>query len=207
MDAAAQKVYWADSNCIFKANLADGSNVQTLGASGVGANSWASPWTSRAAKSAWTDSTGVSRSNLDGTAVQKLISTGMSYTPDIALDLTHGKFYFTGGTASASTISVANLDGSDCHPLLTAGASGIALDAAGGNIYWTDTSKIRCRNLDGSNIRDVLATPLTKSRGITVDAADGKMYWAEIHRRCCHDQDSKGRSGRLGRRGFCDRIE
>ena len=55
---------------------------------------------------------------------------------------------------------------------------GIALDVAGGKMYWTDwrTDKIRRANLDGSAVEDLVAG-LTTPAGIALDVAGGKMYW------------------------------
>ena len=57
-------------------------------------------------------------------------------------------------------IQRANLGGSNIEDLVTglSHPAGIALDAAGRRIYWTDrdTGKILSANLDGSNIRDLV---------------------------------------------------
>ena len=62
---------------------------------------------------------------------------------------------------SSSTIRRANLDGSNIEDLVTGLGSpheDLALDVAGGKIYWTDYSSgtIRRTNLDGSNIEDLI---------------------------------------------------
>ena len=79
---------------------------------------------------------------------------------------------------STDKIQRANLDGSDIEDLVTRGlesASGIALDVAGGKMYWTDVGelgtgaqvgkeKIQCANLDGSNVQ----TLVTHAQGLTL---------------------------------------
>ena len=58
---------------------------------------------------------------------------------------------------------------------------GIALDVAGGKMYWTDfeTAKIQRANLDGSNVQDLVTRGLSQPDGIALDVAGGKMYWTE----------------------------
>ena len=55
---------------------------------------------------------------------------------------------------------------------------GIALDVAGGKMYWTDWgfSGIQCANLDGSNVQILVNTDDTPW-DIALDAAGGKVYW------------------------------
>ena len=45
-----------------------------------------------------------------------------------------------------------------------------------GKIYWSEGSKIRQANLDGSGVKDLL-TELRSPRNITLDISNGKMYW------------------------------
>jgi len=57
----------------------------------------------------------------------------------------------------------ANLDGSGVEDLVTTGLfepNRIALDVAGGKMYWTDngTDKIQRANLDGSEVEDLVTT-------------------------------------------------
>ena len=62
---------------------------------------------------------------------------------------------------------------------------GIALDVAGGKMYWAadsgeqgrDTGKIQRSNLDGSGVEDLVTTGFWDPRGIALDVAGGKMYW------------------------------
>jgi len=59
--------------------------------------------------------------------------------------------------------------------------SGIALDADGGKIYWTDTSadKIQRANLDGTGVEDLVATGLSSPYDIALDVTGGKIYWTD----------------------------
>ena len=62
---------------------------------------------------------------------------------------------------------------------------GIALDVAGNKMYWTDSDNIRCANLDGSNIIDLVTTGLVDPRGIALDVAGNKMYWTDSDKIRC----------------------
>ena len=95
-------------------------------------------------------------------------------------------------------IQRANLDGSNVATLLTYDnflrlPMGIALDVAGGKMYWTDPTRDRIRraDLDGSNVEDVVNTrtiaeqslggPATTPRDVALDLASDpqKMYWVD----------------------------
>ena len=86
-------------------------------------------------------------------------------------------------------IRCANLDGTNIEDIVT-GLEGwplsMALDVADGKMYWTQndpswgdtntTSKIRCANLDGTNIEDIV-TGSGNMWSIALDVTMGKMYW------------------------------
>ena len=133
----------------------------------------------------WTDSNNsghaiakVQRANLDGTAVELLVTPPSLNPRFIALDGGGGKMYW----ADIGVIRRANLDGSGETVLITGlpCPGGVALDTAAGRIYWTDCSanKIQSADLNGSNVSDVL-TGLSAPRGIALDLVAGKIYWTE----------------------------
>ena len=70
----------------------------------------------------------------------------------------------------ARKIQRANLDGSGTEDVVTGlnVPRGIAVDPAGGKIYWVDqnTDKIQRSDLDGSNLEDLVATSLADPWGI-----------------------------------------
>ncbi len=73
------------------------------------------------------------RANLDGTAVEDLIATGLTTPICIALDVTAGKMYWT--DAVSDNIQRANLDGTAVEDIITTGAPiGIALSVKAENL-------------------------------------------------------------------------
>jgi DNA-binding beta-propeller fold protein YncE len=137
----------------------------------------------------------IQRANLDGSTIQDLVTTGLILPSGIALDVAGGKMYWTNTavpTTANSKIQRANLDGSNVEDLVNnlvttvlTGPMGIALDVAGGKMYWTDQEiwaadgRIQRADLDGSNIEDLVSTGLTGPSGIALDVAGGKMYWTD----------------------------
>ncbi len=139
-----------------------------------------------ASKLYWTDwgTDKIQRSNLDGSGVEDLVTTGLESPDRIALDVSGGKMYWT--DALAKKIQRSNLDGSGVEDLVTTGLefpAAIAVDVSGGKMYWTDlgTAKIQRSNLDGSGVEDLVTTGLEGPRGgIALDVSGGKMYWTDF---------------------------
>ena len=121
----------------------------------------------------WTDSgtEKISRSNLDGSGVEDLVTTGLRSPVRIALDVSGGKMYWT--DRDTEKIKRSNLDGSGVEDLVTIGLLepyGIALDVSRGKMYWTDqdTEKIQRSNLDGSGVEDLVTIGLLEPYGIAL---------------------------------------
>ena len=57
----------------------------------------------------------------------------------------------------------------------------LALDAAAGKLYWTDSGadKIQRADLDGSQVEDLVTEGLQIPRGLALDQTSGKLYWAD----------------------------
>ena len=146
--------------------------------------------------------------HLEGSNVTDLV-TGLDEPKGIAVDVSGGKIYWVSSEWNTTTsawvggkIQSADLDGSNIQDLVTGldDPQGIALDIAGGKMYWTSqrgmnratntfTGKIQCADLDGSNIQD-LVTGLEPPRGgIALDVARGKMYWTDWSKIQCADLD------------------
>ncbi|MCI0552868.1 MAG: DUF5050 domain-containing protein, partial [Anaerolineae bacterium] len=132
----------------------------------------------------WTD-TGthkIQRANLDGSAVEDLVTTGLSFPDGIAVDVVNGHIYWTNGGVD-DKIQRANLDGTDIKDLVSglSQPSGIGLDLVNGKMYWTDTAtdKIQRANLDGTSVEDLVTTGLSTPFGIALDVVNGKIYWTD----------------------------
>ena len=81
------------------------------------------------------------------------------------------------GDIGTSTISSADPDGSNIQTLITGVRPwSLALDVAGGKIYWVSLDgSIGRANLDGSNVEALI---LQGGEGIGLDLEAGKLYWA-----------------------------
>ena len=79
--------------------------------------------------------------------------------------------------SDAGKIQRANLDGSEVQTIVSGleDPEGIAVDAAGGKIYWTEWGKTQRANLDGSQIES-LGT--VWGSDIALDVTEGKSYLA-----------------------------
>ena len=131
------------------------------------------------------DTDKIQRSNLDGSGVEDLVTTGVGF--GIALDVAAGKMYWTVSDfeGDGDKIQRSNLDGSGVEDLVTTGLGlpfGITLDVAAGKMYWTDwgTGKIHRSNLDGSGVEDLVTTGVGVPSGIALDVSGGKMYWTDL---------------------------
>ena len=91
-----------------------------------------------------------------------------------------GKIYWTEMTGeSGGTVNSANLNGTDVTELASIFATpiGIAVDAAGSKLYWTNASgRIQSANLNGSGIKNVMQN-LSDPTDIVV--SNGFIYWTE----------------------------
>ena len=134
--------------------------------------------------------------NLDGSDVQKLVSgVFISEIAGIALDPIHDKLYFTYinpliDSLLTGGIARADLDGSNLE-LIVGGQGkpiGIAVDAAGGCIYWADAMSIspaggggaiKAAELDGHNQRTILGG-LNEPYGVALDLAAQNVYWTDM---------------------------
>ena len=125
----------------------------------------------------------VQRLNLDGSNFQPNLIRGLKSPNHLALDVEHGKVYWTEKTGRRSgRIRQADLDGRNVELVknLTGVPSGLAVDSVNGKIYLTNSwGKIQQLNLDGSNFQPNLITGLKSPAEVTVDMAGPKLYWTE----------------------------
>ncbi len=178
LDVAGGQIYWtaltvtltASEGGIYRANL-DGSNVEplltgeffpfSLALDVAGGQIY---WTGIDPEA---EEGGIYRANLDGSNVEALIAEPEHSIPfSLALDAAGGQIYWTAwtaidpeGFAEEGIICRANLDGSNVEALIAEHSipGFLALDVAGGQIYWTATEgSIYRANLDGSNVETLI---------------------------------------------------
>lgn len=199
IDGIEGKVYWTDVNnyVIARANL-DGSNPENVVTSGLifPAAITIDPV---ARTMYWLDQDNwLARSGLDGSGFEVLSETVTHR--GIALDGAGKVYWSTSDTMLRGKILRANLDGSQVQVVVSSQdsefkPSALALDVAGGKIYWTDyvVDVVRRSNLDGSDIEIIWAAGANHNpRGIALDLANGKVYWGQ-------DNDFDGTSARIMR--------
>ncbi len=173
LDVPGRQMYWVYGSTesatggIQRANL-DGSGLTTL-VSGLITNDGAvglaldlaggKMYVGEGAPGAGT----IRRYNLDGSGEEILIR-GLLRPSAIALDVHGGKMYFNTQQypGKPGTVNRANLDGSDQMLLVSRDGTavpGIALDLAGGKVYWTEfhIGNIRRANLDGTGQETLLS--------------------------------------------------
>lgn len=195
--ARAQKMYWAVSGLsssrngrIQQANL-DGTEAQTVVDGLSRLNGIALDRNER--KVYWVEhgDDKIQRASFDGSNVEDIVTSGLSYPFAIAVDAVAGKIYWTDvGGPSPVDIKRANLDGSDVENLIdvAGGVWGVALDAAAGRMYWANSGegKIQRANLEipkgqtmetRTDIEDLVTGLDGLIDDIALDLSAGKMYW------------------------------
>jgi len=151
------------------------------------------------------DDGSIERSNLDGSNVTTILKTGATWTAkQLVLDKTNGKLYWS--DREGMRVMRANLDGSALETLVEAGRGdearkdqrnwcvGMALDLAGGKIYWTqkggdnaNTGTIRRANINiprgmtAANRTDIeiLFDKLPEPIDLELDLARRHLYWTD----------------------------
>ena len=124
----------------------------------------------------------VSRIDSDGTGLTRLF-TGILHPRGVAVDRLGGRIYWN--ELGLGAIRRANLDGSgSVETVVSTGdsAPGLALDVAGGKIYWVGGSHdgwIRRANLDGSTPEGLVTSGVYAPTGIALDLVHGKVYWTD----------------------------
>ena len=89
-------------------------------------------------------------------------------------------FFPTSGDGNVQRVSAS---GQGLQPLVPTGPGvrSVAVDAAGGKVYWCDADnfKISRANLDGSSAQDIITTGLAFPSAIALDTVHGKIYWGD----------------------------
>ncbi len=101
----------------------------------------------------------------------------------VGLVVTTNKIYWTHGSFGQGAIRRANQDGSNVETLVSglSNPRGLALDAAGGKLYWSDTQdrRIYRANLDGSGLQAIVDAGNQTGRP-TLDLANGHVYYGDF---------------------------
>ena len=137
----------------------------------------------------WPNGQKIQRANLDGSNFENLVIGNRATS--IALDVVEHNLYWTSSPEQVRENGVgkilrADFDGSNIETLVTGIdlPGGIALDLANGKMYWIDEfpNKIKCANLDGSNVEILPPKPPKASSfvGIALNVVSGKMYWTTV---------------------------
>ncbi|HWX96653.1 MAG TPA: hypothetical protein VNZ01_07355 [Solirubrobacteraceae bacterium] len=122
----------------------------------------------------------------------------------------HAKVYFSAFVPEGTGIERAGFDGGGLQTVQSEPAGfedGLALDTAGGRMYWTDTdaSVIASANMNGTNPQIVLDDFGQEPLGIALDVASRKMYWTDREgvKRANLDGTERELLTKEPARGFC----
>lgn len=136
----------------------------------------------------WTDVDAgvIRRANFDGSNIEDLISSGLTFPNALALDSSSNILYW--GDQSLRQIGSATLDGGGAGQLLATPnfSKGIAVDEVNGKIYWSEsnppygeTGRIVRANLNGTVVETVLNN-FGRPGDLALDMANGKIYWTDF---------------------------
>ncbi len=182
LDAVNNKIYFSDfevtgTGNIWRMNL-DGTGLTAI------ASNLSDPYgvavDPAGGKVYWVDDLGnVSRANLDGSSPQiGLVNIPSGQMRAIALDLKNNKMYFY--EVNAEILYVANLDGSNVTPLITASYGyAILVDTVNNKLYYDEQNagKLFQTNLDGTGQVTIDADG-TRIYGMAIDHTENKLYWS-----------------------------
>ena len=204
VDAADQRIYWTDilpivapiPPGVVRAGSTAGGAFDTLASrldqpSGIAVDREHGNiyWTDLGSE---TRGSGVYVAKLDGSDAKRIIGgSSFSAIAGIAIDSPHARLYFTyinpliGGLRSGA-IGRANLDGSNVETIVGGLGQplGIAVDAAGGGVYWADAlanldvgrGAVMTADLEGKNERAVVGG-LEGPFGVALDLERRDVYW------------------------------
>ncbi|HVP38343.1 MAG TPA: FlgD immunoglobulin-like domain containing protein [Candidatus Saccharimonadales bacterium] len=155
---------------------------------------WAVPRAAGAGQIYWVDAAfsapTLNRANPDGSGAQSLALASQSLPQGIDFDVPPAELFDSELAFSGAHLLEGSVNLISVSPILS-GLSclrGVAVDAAGGKIYWTSTNLVtgplvERANLDGTS-PVVLYSPGpgagSAPRGIALDLLHGKIYWADF---------------------------
>uniref|UniRef100_A0A8C6LAN2 Low density lipoprotein receptor-related protein 4 n=1 Tax=Nothobranchius furzeri TaxID=105023 RepID=A0A8C6LAN2_NOTFU len=142
----------------------------------------------------------ISRSNINGTAHQDIVSTGLMTTDGLGVDAVGRKVYWT--DTGTNRIEVANLDGSMRKVLIWQNLDSpraIALYHEMGYMYWTDWgehAKLERSAMDGTGRVVLINNNLGWPNGLAIDMAGSQLLWADAHTERIEVSDLNGQNRR-----------
>ena len=178
VDAAAEKIYWANLHTIWHASF-EGADIDTV----------VSDLDLSYSQSFALDQTGgkiyyinrskqaVERINLDGTAHETIVvSEGLRLAGSIALDLQNEHVYWE--NTSKSVLFRSNLDGTAVEEV-AAGifTVGLAVDPGPATLYLVERDRIGKKTVDGTTVKYIVASNYIDE--IELDLVENKMYWID----------------------------
>ncbi len=187
VDSAAGRFYWSDEKKI-ESIAFDGSDQRALDSGGIAIGFVGSISIDPGARRLiWTQESAaapIEIAGLDGTGGGPLSVPGttIALARHVVFDPPLGRVYWTDERFSNSPLDYAVIDGSGGAALPLEKMQpdgGLAIDNAGGRIYWVAEGKIRSANLDGSDPVDLqpLGATVAEPKGLAIDETTGTIYW------------------------------
>lgn len=147
----------------------------------------------------WTDTVldRISRANLNGSNVEKVVEHGIHTADGLAVDSVGRKIYWTDD--GHNRIQVANLDGSMRSVLLYEDLDkprAIALHYDKGYMFWTDWGKnarIERADMDGNNRQIIISEEIAWPNGLTIDRPTNRIIWADARTEFIECADLSGK--------------
>lgn len=137
----------------------------------------------------------------DGSGLKDFLNVAGQAGVGLAYDDVHGKVYFSDfENPGEGKIWMVNIDGSDLKAIVTGlfDPYSIALDIAGGKIYWAEDyddngdGHIYRANLDGTAMEPLVTMTDAEFRGIALDLKNRKMYFYEVYNEDLYIADLDG---------------
>ena len=195
VDSASGKLYMANARGQVQRLNLDGSGFQSNFISNL-VSPEAVAVDAAAGKVYWTEAGSIRRANLDGTNRQNVV-TGLGTPASLSISSApvevlipqsqRPPIYWQTGTGGLQRLTGATVAS---FPQAAQNATGLAVDAAAGKIYWIEkiddrSGRIRAANLDGTNVR-LVAALTSAPMGIAVDVSNKRLYitngWGKVQR-------------------------
>ncbi|KAK6165881.1 hypothetical protein SNE40_022703 [Patella caerulea] len=160
----------------------------------------------------WIDSNArtISRIKRDLTNREEIISDGLNGVEGIAVDWIANNIYWT--DRSHNTVEVAKTDGSTRYVILHKGLDNpttIVVHPKMGYLYFVDdgvSPRIMQARLDGSELKPIINTDITKPTGLTIDYEKNNLYWCDQKRNELNQLNLKTNARRLITKNMTDCV-